>query len=294
MPIGCRARPNGSMPRAAARQTRYWWGDQVGVALANCADCGGTQDPRRRCRWTRFQPNPFGLYGMLGGVAQWTAGLLVPELPGRAGGRHGRARPRTARSACCAAARSAATTTRSRATSAELLRRVGALSRRTASAWRAISTERAPCGGSGSRSRVARRHGDLLRHQRRIVRHVVGIAHQQLQRVRPRRQLDQGLGLSRAEMQMVLVVRDRLVERRQRRCRSADGGGRCSALVTPAGATPKLRVPNQTLKWLVRTFAVIRPADIDIGARGRRRACRSRRCWRSRFLDLGISAGQQR
>ena len=34
----------------------------------------------RRCPWTTFQPNPFGLYGMLGRRCAMGAGLLVPEL----------------------------------------------------------------------------------------------------------------------------------------------------------------------------------------------------------------------
>ena len=47
------------------------------------------------------------------------------------------------------------------------------------------------------------------------MRHVVGIAHQQLQRVPSRRQVEPGLGLAEAEMQVLAVVRDLLVERRQ-------------------------------------------------------------------------------
>ena len=59
--------------------TRYWWGDQPGTALANCAGCGGTQDPRAPLPVATFQPNPFGLYGMLGGVAQWTQDCWLPN-----------------------------------------------------------------------------------------------------------------------------------------------------------------------------------------------------------------------
>lgn len=66
----------------AGTGTRYWWGDQVGVALANCADCGGTQDPRGPMPVDRFQPNGFGLYGMLGGVAQWTQDCWFPNYQG--------------------------------------------------------------------------------------------------------------------------------------------------------------------------------------------------------------------
>jgi formylglycine-generating enzyme required for sulfatase activity len=57
----------------AGTTTRYWWGDSVGVFLANCNDCGGTQNTQTPLLVDALLPNPFGLYGMLGGVAQWTA-----------------------------------------------------------------------------------------------------------------------------------------------------------------------------------------------------------------------------
>jgi formylglycine-generating enzyme required for sulfatase activity len=63
----------------AGTTTRYWWGDQPGAALANCAGCGGTQDPRAPLPVATFQPNPFGLYGMLGGVAQWMQDCWLPN-----------------------------------------------------------------------------------------------------------------------------------------------------------------------------------------------------------------------
>ena len=63
----------------AGTTTRYWWGDQPGTALANCAGCGGTQDPRAPLPVATFQPNPFGLYGMLGGVAQWVQDCWLPN-----------------------------------------------------------------------------------------------------------------------------------------------------------------------------------------------------------------------
>ena len=66
----------------AGTATRYPWGDQVGVALANCADCGGAQDQRGPLPVDRFQPNGFGLYGMLGGVAQWTQDCWFPNYQG--------------------------------------------------------------------------------------------------------------------------------------------------------------------------------------------------------------------
>jgi formylglycine-generating enzyme required for sulfatase activity len=63
----------------AGTTTRYWWGDVVGVSLANCADCGGTQDPHGPLPVDALRPNPFGLLDMLGGVAQWTADCWFPN-----------------------------------------------------------------------------------------------------------------------------------------------------------------------------------------------------------------------
>jgi formylglycine-generating enzyme required for sulfatase activity len=63
----------------AGTTTRYWWGDRPGVSLANCAACGGTQDPRAPLPVNTFQPNPFGLYDMLGGVAQWVQDCWFPN-----------------------------------------------------------------------------------------------------------------------------------------------------------------------------------------------------------------------
>ena len=62
--------------------TRYWWGDAVGVSLANCTDCGGTQDMYGPLPVDALRPNPFGLYDMLGGVAQWTADCWFPNYRG--------------------------------------------------------------------------------------------------------------------------------------------------------------------------------------------------------------------
>jgi formylglycine-generating enzyme required for sulfatase activity len=62
--------------------TRYWWGEAVGVSLANCSDCGGTQDAHGPMPVDVLPPNPFGLYDMLGGVAQWTADCWMPNYRG--------------------------------------------------------------------------------------------------------------------------------------------------------------------------------------------------------------------
>jgi formylglycine-generating enzyme required for sulfatase activity/uncharacterized caspase-like protein len=62
--------------------TRYWWGDSVGMSLANCSDCGGVQDAYGPLPVDALPPNPFGLLDMLGGVAQWTADCWFPNYRG--------------------------------------------------------------------------------------------------------------------------------------------------------------------------------------------------------------------
>jgi len=62
--------------------TRYWWGDAPGIALADCADCGGQQSTSTPMPVDALRPNPFGLYAMLGGVAQWTADCWFPNYHG--------------------------------------------------------------------------------------------------------------------------------------------------------------------------------------------------------------------
>jgi formylglycine-generating enzyme required for sulfatase activity len=63
----------------AGTTTRYWWGDHPGTALANCAGCGGKHDPRAPLPVGGYQANPFGLYDMLGGVAQWMQDCWFPN-----------------------------------------------------------------------------------------------------------------------------------------------------------------------------------------------------------------------
>jgi formylglycine-generating enzyme required for sulfatase activity len=66
----------------ASTITRYWWGDQVGVGLANCADCGGEQDKSSPLPVDAFKPNPFGLLGVHGGVSQWVADCWFSSYQG--------------------------------------------------------------------------------------------------------------------------------------------------------------------------------------------------------------------
>ncbi|WP_205082866.1 formylglycine-generating enzyme family protein, partial [Paracraurococcus ruber] len=66
----------------AGSATRYPWGEQLGVAQANCAECGGTQDARGPMPVDAHPPNAFGLHGMAGGVAQWVQDCWAPNYQG--------------------------------------------------------------------------------------------------------------------------------------------------------------------------------------------------------------------
>nr|MBA2517321.1 SUMF1/EgtB/PvdO family nonheme iron enzyme [Solirubrobacterales bacterium] len=66
----------------AGTQTCYPWGEQLGIAQANCAECGGPQNPRGPMPVDSFLPNAFGLHGMLGGVAHWTQDCWFPNYQG--------------------------------------------------------------------------------------------------------------------------------------------------------------------------------------------------------------------
>jgi len=54
-------------------ETKFWWGNQVAPGMANCKGCGEPYDPHQPLKVGSFVPNPFGLYDMGGGVAQWVA-----------------------------------------------------------------------------------------------------------------------------------------------------------------------------------------------------------------------------
>jgi len=57
----------------AGTRTARWWGDDIGADHADCNGCGSKWDNHVLTAVDDFAPNPFGLYGMLGNVWQWTA-----------------------------------------------------------------------------------------------------------------------------------------------------------------------------------------------------------------------------
>jgi formylglycine-generating enzyme required for sulfatase activity/class 3 adenylate cyclase len=57
----------------AGTETPYWWGNRMAPRMADCNDCGGSHEPQRPLAVGSSQPNPFGIYDVAGGVAQWVA-----------------------------------------------------------------------------------------------------------------------------------------------------------------------------------------------------------------------------
>jgi formylglycine-generating enzyme required for sulfatase activity len=55
----------------AGTTTRYWWGEQPGSGHADCEGCGDPHDATHPQTMDTFPPNPWGLYGTSGGVAEW-------------------------------------------------------------------------------------------------------------------------------------------------------------------------------------------------------------------------------
>jgi formylglycine-generating enzyme required for sulfatase activity len=66
----------------AGSATRFGFGDQVGTGRVNCDGCGGSYDPHRPANVDAFPPNALGLYGMLGGVAEWVEDCWHPSYQG--------------------------------------------------------------------------------------------------------------------------------------------------------------------------------------------------------------------
>jgi len=59
--------------------TRYWWGNKVGEAHANCFDCGTQWAGRETAPAGSFPASPFGLHDLAGNAREWVTDCYVPN-----------------------------------------------------------------------------------------------------------------------------------------------------------------------------------------------------------------------
>ncbi len=66
----------------AGATTRFPWGDDPGVNLANCHRCGSQWDTKQTAPVGSFPPNRFGVYDMVGNVTEWVQDPWNPNYNG--------------------------------------------------------------------------------------------------------------------------------------------------------------------------------------------------------------------
>src|SRR5262245_3117844 len=112
-------------------------------------------------------------------------------------------------------------------------------------------------------------NADLLRYDWRLEQSMLGIAEHELKRMRAGRQFEPHFGLAGAEVQVVLVLRDRLVwvERRIDIDQQMMMSG---VLRRIAGSrNPHVAQPEAAPEAAFDALSLVRPDDIQIGVMGR-------------------------
>ena len=62
--------------------TPYWWGKELGVGHAQCAECGGSENGKTVPSGS-FRANAFGLYDTAGNAAEWVEDCWNPPTAAR-------------------------------------------------------------------------------------------------------------------------------------------------------------------------------------------------------------------
>ena len=66
----------------AGTTTAHYWGEEIGSGNANCNGCGSRWSGKRTAPVGSFDPNPWGLYDMLGNVWEWTCSAFDETYSG--------------------------------------------------------------------------------------------------------------------------------------------------------------------------------------------------------------------
>ncbi len=66
----------------AGTETKYWWGNKIGLNRANCYSCGSLWDGKQTAPVSSFEPNPFGLHDTAGNVWEWTCSKYAEKHNG--------------------------------------------------------------------------------------------------------------------------------------------------------------------------------------------------------------------
>jgi formylglycine-generating enzyme required for sulfatase activity len=63
----------------AGSEMSFPWGDELGSNRANCDGCGSQWDDKQTAPVGSFAPNAWGLYDVIGNVAEWTCSMRDPD-----------------------------------------------------------------------------------------------------------------------------------------------------------------------------------------------------------------------